>query len=292
MELEHVDCPICGPSQTRIWLNDGKPTRYVQCKTCGTVYASPRYAKKIRHSQTAKSWAYTDDLLGVESRRRPALQLEAGLIQKHVQQGRMLDVGCSAGDFFDFFPATVWERHGVELSASTAAYTAEKKSARVVAGTLLDTSFSNGYFDLVSMIDMFYYADDPLADLFEAKRILKPTGILALEIAGQAYMFARSRGLVALLLDRRWCRLSSDSHLYWFNPLGLSRLLKKAGFQPFAWYVTPSPQHGNVLANYLTGLHFSLLSSFSKLSFRSLTWAPKYLCLARPMDARPLGVRS
>lgn len=284
MELERVDCPICGPSQTRAWLNDGKPTRYVICNTCRTVYASPRYIQTMRHTQTREAWAHTDDMLSVEYTRRPALQLEAELIQKYVHSGRMLDIGCSAGDFFDFFSNTEWERYGVELSPSTAASTAKRHSIPVTAGTLQDAHFASSFFDLVSMIDMFYYADDPLTDLIEAKRILKPGGVLAIEIAGQSYMFARSRGLIALLLDKTWCRLSSDSHLYWFTPLGLSELLYKAGFQLFAWHVTPSPRHGNILIDLLTGLHYSVLRSLSKISFRSLTWAPKYLFLARRMD--------
>ena len=284
MELEYVECPVCGPSQTRIWLDDNKPTRYLQCKGCGTVYSSPRYTQEIRHVQTSESWAYTDDMLSIEINRRPALKLEAELIQQHVRRGRMLDIGCSAGDFFDFFPQTQWERHGVELSDSTAAYAAERYSAQVRAGTLHQAHFSSGFFDLVSMIDMFYYADNPLADLIEAKRILKLGAVLAIEIAGQAYMFARSRGLLPLLLEKQWCRLSSDSHLYWFNPSGLSRLLKKAGFQPFEWYVVPSPQHRNILVDSLTSLHFTFLKSLSRLSFGTITWAPKFICLARPMD--------
>ncbi|HAV78801.1 MAG TPA: hypothetical protein DCX53_15735 [Anaerolineae bacterium] len=283
-ELEYVDCPICGPSPTRIWLNDGKLTRYVQCKTCQTVYSSPRYAKKFRHAQTIATWSFSDEMLNIESKRRPTLKLEAGLIQQHVRHGRMLDVGCSAGDFFDFFPKTKWERFGVELSESTAAYASEKHSAHVIAGTLRDAQFPNDYFDLISMIDMFYYADDTLADLVETRRLLKTEGVLAIEIAGQAYMFARSRGLVAFLLEKRWNRLSSDSHLYWFNPSGLSLLLNKAGFQPFEWYVAPSPQQENLLTNSLTRLHYFLLKSLSSRSFKSLTWAPKYLCLARRAD--------
>ena len=284
IELEYVDCPICGPSQTRVWLEDGKPTRYVRCMDCGTVYSSPRYAQKIRHAQTGETWAYNPDMLSIEAKRRPALKLESELIQQHIRQGRMLDVGCSAGDFFDFFPPIQWERYGVELSASTAAYTAEKLSVQVFPGTLPGAKFPSNFFDLVSMIDMFYYSDDPLADLSEVRSILKSDGVLALEISGQAYMFARSRGLIALLMDKQWCRLSSDSHLYWFTPPGLSILLNKAGFKPFAWYVIPSPKHGNVLIDSLTGLHFSILNTLSNLSFKSLNWAPKYLCLARRAD--------
>ena len=284
VDLEIVKCPVCEHGRSRLWLNDGKPTQYVRCMDCGTVYASPRYIRQIRYAQTKASWGYTQSMMEIEAKRRPALKLEADLIQQYIHQGRMLDVGCSAGNFFEYFPLAQWERFGVELSETTAAFAAKTHSAQVAAGTLHTGHFPDRFYDLVSFIDMFYYVDDPLAELVEARRILKPQGIMALEIAGQAYMFARSRGLVSLLMEKRWCRLTTDSHMYWFNPRGLAQLLKKAGFSTFAWFVIPSPHSGNIFRDSMVGLHFTLLNTLSKLSYKSLTWAPKYICLARRIE--------
>jgi len=283
MELEQIDCPVCGPSQTSLWLDDHKPTRYLRCKKCATVFASPRLAQKVRHSSVEIAWDYSADLLAREALRLPALKQEAEYIQKHVQGGRLLDVGCSAGDFFKFFPPSAWERYGVELSASAAEYSARTHKARVMAGTLRSANWPVKYFDVISMIDMFYYMDDPRADLAEVRRILKPNGMVAIEITGQAYMFFRSRGPVALLMDGRWCRLSSDSHLYWFKPAGLKQLLENNGFQPVAWYVLPSPVRSDRFSDFVSYAYYRLFSALAGRSMSVMNWAPKYLCLARPI---------
>ena len=95
------------------------------------------------------------------SGRRQALRQEAEFIQGYVPSGKFLDVGCSSGDFFEFFPQPIWERYGVELSSSAAAYTAQAYTAQVFAGTLRSANWPGEFFDLVSMIDMLYYVDDP-----------------------------------------------------------------------------------------------------------------------------------
>jgi hypothetical protein len=131
---------------------------------------------------------------------------------------------------------------------------------------------------------MFYYVDDPRAELDEVRRILKPNGIVAIEITGQAYMFFRSRGLIALLMDGRWCRLSSDSHLYWFNPAGLKLLLENNGFQPIAWHVLPSPVRSDRFSNFVSFAYYRIFAALAGRSMSVLNWAPKYLCLAQPID--------
>jgi SAM-dependent methyltransferase len=284
VELEQVDCPVCGPSQISIWLNDGKPTRYVRCHSCGTVFASPRLARSLRHANTDAAWSYSPNLLVVEENRRPALKKEAEFIQQYIQDGSILDVGCSSGDFFAFFPEPGWKRYGVELSSSTADHAAQTYNANVVSGTLRSAKWPSGLFDVVSMIDMFYYVDEPSKELDEIRRILKPEGILAIEITGQAYMFARSRGLIALLMDGRWCRLNTESHLYWYKPTGLESLLKRNGFHAFAWYVVPSPVQSSRIANFVSAAYYQIFSVSAGRSLRILNWAPKYLCLARPSD--------
>jgi len=281
METEKVECPVCGPSKTTLWLDDSQLTSYVRCTQCGTVYASPRLAQEVRHYKSNVAWAYSPELLSFESHRRPALKKEAEFIQQYVSKGKLLDVGCSSGDFFEFFPQPGWERYGVEVSSSAAAYSAQTYAAQVFAGTLQEAYWQSEFFDLVSMIDMLYYVDDPQRDLCEVRRILKPKGLLALEISGQAYMFFRSRGFVTLLLEGRWCRLNSQSHLFWFNPRGLQQLLEKCGFKPIAWQVMPGPTRSNRLSNFVSSAYFSVSSTLAGDSMNRLNWAPKYLCLAQ-----------
>jgi len=210
---------------------------------------------------------------------------EADLIQQHIQTGRMLDVGCSIGAFFEFFSPDLWERHGVELSPSAARYAAETQQAEVRIGTLQDARYSPSQFDLVTLIDILYYLDDPAAEIREIRRVLRPGGYLAIEVAGQAYMLWRNYGLAPRLLDKRWSRASTDSsYIYWFGPHALRLLLAKCRFQTSAWYVIPSPRRGNIFMDAISSLHFTFLNSLSKLSFKSLTWAPKYICLARRIE--------
>jgi SAM-dependent methyltransferase len=284
MEIESVDCPVCGPSQTKVWLASDSPARYVRCLQCNTVFASPRLSRSIRYSNEETVWEYSQELLTREALRIPALKQEAEYIQRHVQCGRLLDIGCSSGDFFNFFPEPAWERSGVELSASATEYTSRAYNADVRAGTLCSAHWTRASFDLVTFIDMLYLVDDPRAEMKEARRILKPNGIVAIEISGQAYMFLRSRGLIALMMERRWCRLNPDTHLYWFTPDSLTRLLASCGLQPFAWYMTRSQARPDSFTNFLASAYYAIFSSMAGNSTRLLNWAPKYLCLARRTD--------
>jgi SAM-dependent methyltransferase len=282
IELERVTCPVCGPSQTTVWLDDSRLTSYVRCKTCGTVYASPRLSQNERHTQNDTIWSFSPKILSFEACRRPALRQEAEFIQQYVRGGRLLDVGCSSGDFFEFFPQPGWERFGVELSSSAAAYAAHTYNAQVYAGTLRSENLPNEFFDLVSMIEMFYYIDDPLEEIKEAWRILKPHGILAVEFPGQAYMFFRSRGLIALLMEGRWCRLSSESpYTYYFNPTSLWKLLENGGFKTVAWHVVPSPVRANRFTNFISSAYYRMYSTLAGHSMKMLNWAPKYIFLAQ-----------
>ena len=98
--LEHVDCPICGPADRSTWLDDGQATRYVRCRTCGTVYASPRTPRAIRYSWLDHSFSASDDAFRNAAKRHPVLAAEADIINRHITGGAMLDVGCDLGDFF------------------------------------------------------------------------------------------------------------------------------------------------------------------------------------------------
>jgi SAM-dependent methyltransferase len=217
-----------------------------------------------------------------EARRLPALRHEAAILAGYVSGGRLLDVGCDLGAFFAGFPAPAWQRHGVELSPAAAEHAARCYDAKVSAGTIHDAAYPSDYFDLVTMIDMFSHVDDPLGDLCEAARVLKPGGFLALEVPGQAWVWLRGRGPLCWLIDRRWTRLHTDStYLHWISPAGFWRLLQAAGFEWAGAHVIGSPAAASRVRNLATTAHQRLMAAAVRLTPGSLAWAPKYLLVAR-----------
>jgi SAM-dependent methyltransferase len=280
-DLEVVTCPVCEMAPSKLWLDDGKPTQYRQCLECETIYASPRIPYQERHAWLSEKFSVDKGTLENANSRRSALKLEAEIIQKHINFGRMLDIGCSTGTLFEFFPQTSWDRNGVELSSSAAEFANKTHGCQVFTGTLNAAQYPSRHFDLITLIDMLYYVDYPDVVIQEIHRILKPGAFLAVEIAGQAYMLRRNFGLIPWLLDGKWSRAGTDSsYIYWFSPNGLQRLLQNCGFLISTWYIIPSPRHASLAINMATSAHFKVANWCLRLTAKALTWAPKYLCIA------------
>jgi len=276
-------CPCCGPkAASRVWMDEGGGTRYRRCRTCGTVFASPRGSLRERLAWLDRTFGLGDVARENEAARAPALETESAILTEHAPSGRLLDIGCDLGLLFAWFPSDRWERHGVELSPSAAEFAANRWEAKVAACSLQAAGFPSEHFDLVTMIDMLYYVEDPAGDVREAFRILRPGGILGIEVSGQAYQFTRSRGPICWLLDGVWTRLRSDSsYLWWFSPHAVFRMIEAAGLELVGCHVVGSPRSRSWLRRALARIHTALLSVAADLWPGALTWAPKYLVIAR-----------
>ena len=294
--IEAVDCPLCGPSQTTVWMNDGKPTLYVRCRTCRTVYASPRLIWSGRYpwldtssgaKQTGSEDACTMQEIVLEfssfpEARYPSLKQEAALINSIVRGGRMLDIGCQTGTLYEFFSGPQWQCWGVDISMDAAKYAEKAYRAKVLTGTVHEACFPDKHFDLITMLDMFYFVDNPRTEIQEIFRIIKPGGILAIEIPGQTFHLLRSRGVLCFVLERRWTRMSTDSaYLQFFTPKGMQQLLDTEGFSVVAAKVIGSPMNFNPLIGTLSSAYCSLIRMAVRISPRFLTLSPKVLFLAR-----------
>ena len=285
--VEIVPCPVCGPAPASTFWKSAGETAYVRCASCGLVYASPRAAHSSRYAWLDKSFTVTPELLEQLEGRNIALEMEARFIQKNIAGGRLLDIGCSTGDFFARFPSLIWERHGVELIESAAQYSREKYNAKVHCGDLNTASYPDCFFDLVTMIDTFYYVDDPALELKEIFRITRPNGLLAIELAGQSYALWRNYGWAPRLLDGRVTRADSDSsYLFWFNADALRRILRNHGFNVVGTIVVPSPGNDRRALNWLINFHFGIMRFLCALSPRFLDWSPKWMVLARKIEVK------
>ncbi len=279
---EVVDCSVCGPAPSRVWLDDGLPTRYRACRRCGTVFASPRASRASRWASLTSTYSVGEFACANATRRQPVLEAEARFLKMHVSEGVVLDVGCDLGHLFAHFSGERWTRLGVELSPSAAAAAASSYDADVRVGDLRSAAWDASSIDLLTMMDMFYFSDDPRAELAEAARVLRPGGCLALEFPGQRRFLLRSRGPLCWLLERKWSRLKTDSaYLYLYTPRALVRLVEAAGLTATAVCVVPTPLAGRWGRDIVGRSQCAVALRPNRWLLACVTWAPKYLLVAR-----------
>lgn len=256
--------------------------KYVLCLECGTIYASPRLRKEIRKVLLQKTFSYNNEYYEVSTHKQGKLQEEAYLLQKYINYGKILDIGCGLGKFLNFFASDKWDRYGVEESVSSARFCKENYDFDIFTGNFLMTNYPPKYFDLITMIDVFYYIDDPILLLSEVHRIIKPSGLLAIELPGLKYMCLRGYGIIPLLLDKKWSLFNPYSiYLNWFSRKGIDLLLTSNNFRLMNSIIVDTPERidilGKVIHNYTM-----LVKKISNFNTEIKSYSPKLLFIAAP----------
>lgn len=194
--------------------------RIVRCRRCGLTYTNPR----LRLDRILQGYTQAEDTEYAEEAESRSINAYFTLaaIRRHTSKGRLLDVGCAHGYLLN--AARVhFEVRGIELSSCSREYARKQLGLTVDAATLREAAYPDAHFDVVTMVDVIEHLTDPLADLRDAHRILKPGGVLYLVTPDLS-------GLAAKLLRGRWWGLR-PAHLYYFDPKTMSAMLEKAGFE-------------------------------------------------------------
>lgn len=108
-----------------------------------------------------------------DPKRVASFKSEADYIKQYVSQGRLLDVGCSTGEFLDYVD---WkgEKYGVEVSSFAAKQAVEKR----ISVTNVIPSDMDDLFDLVIFRGTIQHLDTPFYDLQKVHKLLKKGGFL------------------------------------------------------------------------------------------------------------------
>jgi 2-polyprenyl-3-methyl-5-hydroxy-6-metoxy-1,4-benzoquinol methylase len=248
---ETVTCNLCGSSEyvvkyhptvevfdptTVFGASNGiMGTQYVvKCSRCGLLYVNPRLKAGIIVDSYVQS---KDELYASQAEgRERTFQRNLRIVERYAAcKGKILDVGAAAGFFLNVARKSGWQPYGVEPSRWLSAYGREKLGIDIQQGTLRETDYPDGYFDVVTMWDVLEHVTDPLCELREVRRILKKGGILIINYPDIGTWMAKLTG-------RHWWFLLSV-HLTYFSSDTLKLMLGKAGFEPIR-----------------TGMHFQTLS--------------------------------
>jgi len=154
--------------------------------------------------------------------RRRGLEGEVRFLSA-VSQGRLLDVGCGSGDWLASMRERGWQVAGTDFDEN-AVKVARQRGLDVVCGPLEQQHFADNSFNAVTLSHVIEHVPDPVAELKECLRILKPGGKLVL-------FTPNSASLSHKVFKRDWRGLEPPRHLHIFSMDSMRRLLEKAGFR-------------------------------------------------------------
>jgi len=141
-----------------------------------------------------------------------------------VRNGKILDIGCGAGDTLLLLKELGWDTYGIDMD-SKAIENAEKRGLNNLRfGTYKDLArYPDNYFDAIRLYHVIEHLDDPSLCLSLIKNKLKNNGEL---IVGTPNI----KSLVGIIFKSCWYNLDSPRHLFLFSPSTLKKLVEKEGF--------------------------------------------------------------
>jgi SAM-dependent methyltransferase len=239
--MEHVRCNLCGADDVALrfpstiereadWrafrcTHSGYGTHppIVQCQQCGLVYTDPR----PDGGDILETYQAVEDPLYIEEREGRVLTFEHHLRPLERLTGPpddrpLLDVGAYTGVFVEIAARHGWDAWGVEPSR-WAVERARARGLHMVPGTLESADLPAAHFDVVTMWDVIEHLPDPHLALQQARRLLKPGGLLVVHTIDIESLFAR-------LMGPRWPWLM-EMHIYYFSRRTLRAMLEQCGFQ-------------------------------------------------------------
>lgn len=237
--MDTIPCNVCGSDQTTILfiLPDyllGRPlvhSTLVQCQQCGLIFQSPRLSQEELNSSYPDEYEpFASVNQGKSSRfmqwiKFHGIQKRIQAVTRHASGGKLLDVGCAGGIFLHAlqkYPS--WELFGVEPNKKTAEFGRRSLGLNIFNGTLEQAAFPDDFFSVVTLWDVLEHLPDPGNTLSEIRRILKPSGLVALRLPNYGSIEAK-------IFKKFWVGLDAPRHLYVFNKRNIGELFQKKGFR-------------------------------------------------------------
>lgn len=143
---------------------------------------------------------------------------------------RVLDVGCGTGLFLAELrrAAASGGFHGVDLSLAMLAAARERlgEGARLVRGGAEALPYRDGSFDMVTSLSVLHYVPRPHEALREARRVLRPAGVVVLTDWCADFLPMRLLGA--------WLRLRDEAYVRTYTVDEVEGMLREAGLRPSA----------------------------------------------------------
>lgn len=245
------ECPLCGCSKHEVIrveenvfgpndpayvkMYDKPPVGLRRCADCGFAWTE-RIPDDPEYYRQVYSYGYDYDLEYRFNQKETALRQARKHILRHVQSGRLLDIGASNGYLMKYF-SDVFQPQGVEVSVAPAQF-ARSKGWHVDIGLYQDIELPADTFSVITMVDVLEHLPNPGPILEKNFRLLKPGGVMYIKVPNYTSQIAKQDFLQKLGLTKEGI-MPNFCHINHFTPKSLGDHLKKLGFEVLATGFTP-----------------------------------------------------
>lgn len=242
--LHKVVCDICGSAGSRIIfdvdpgaegiepfaVNDsmresdfGIYYPVIECEKCKLRYCSPR-----DDDETIRSYYRFSNYLCryYEPYKTEKIHFFRKVIahfDSRISGGRILDIGCSLGDFLMVAKEAGWDPFGVELNEEALEGAKKKGLSDLRHGSFEESGFEEKFFSAVALNDVVEHSVSPTTLLREIYRVLEPSGLLYISTPDAGSFSER-------ILGRKWYGYRKI-HIYYFSRKTIRHILEETGFE-------------------------------------------------------------
>jgi SAM-dependent methyltransferase len=218
-----VNCPLCGSSNYKLLFTHEECGNLVRCSECELRFIRSRWTPSMPEMRQQnpdplpamimqKQDSQTGDFLDILDR-----------IGRYQPSGRLLELGCCTGHFLALARKAGFEGVGIEPDPWSADY-ARREFGLTVHGTPVpELHFDDRTFDVVAMFHVMEHLTRPMETLLDLRRILKDTGVLAIEIPVIDTLFP-------MVMGQRHRHYVFD-HTLFLSRKKAAEFLKQAGFE-------------------------------------------------------------
>lgn len=234
-ELAYWPCPFCGSSEELKIKNEFGLLGIVKCQKCSLIRVNPRlekpdliyHGKKEMYEKEFKLML-TDDR---PHHRDKNYMADINIIRRYKSEGEFLDIGTNSGFFLRLARGQGWKLTGIEPSPPLAELASECWGLNIINKFLENADLQTGYYDVVTMTDVFEHIVNPKEVLLEVKRIMKNDGIALIKVPNAKFnefkFFVRSK-----LLGKQDCDdFDSYEHVCHYTDTTLKNMLTHCGFK-------------------------------------------------------------
>jgi len=228
--VNRVKCPICNVDNAN-WCFEKEGFDFVKCRHCGLLYVNPQLKTDVtesfyKNSKTAEAW------IGLQKNKKeqewnfinkykPALECISKIKPKG---GRLLDIGCSIGQFIYESKQYGWQPEGIELNHDAAEIARKEYGQTVYEEKLENLELAEKSYDLITLWGVLEHLTDPNDMLQKVYKYLKDDGLVLSFVPNAHSMIVR--------MTRNYnSTVSGLAHLWYFSPKTIDKFYIKNGFR-------------------------------------------------------------